>query len=678
MCGIAGILLDPLMTHPGRLAAVEDMAGRLSHRGPDGSGVWMDRTAGIALAHRRLAILDLSDAGRQPMQSRNGSLVMTFNGEVYNFAELRCELEALGHRFIGHSDTEIMLAAFESFGIEPALKRFTGMFALGVWDRKQRALHLARDRMGKKPLYIAVSKGFLLFASELKAFRAFPGFSPAIDPAAVGSVLGQGWIPEHQCIWKGVFKLPPASLLTVGASDLSNGDAEALRQRTSAFWSLAEVAQAGATKPSALKGEDLECKLEDLLKTAVRDRMIADVPLGAFLSGGIDSSVVVALMQAQSTRPIKTFTIGFVENGFDEARYAGKVARHFGTDHTEFRVTPKEALDVIPDLPRVWDEPFADESQVPTLILSRLARKHVTVALSGDGGDECFGGYTRHVWSAYIASLLRVPLRLRRVVCAGLLATSKYRGNRYLGAASSPGSNPLFKRENVQRIARLADASSEWELYERLIAFAPAASAIHEDSANGRELPELCGPVSRFIYRDMEGYLPGDILVKADRATMAAALECRCPLLDHRLVEFAWRIPTAEKVRGLKGKWILRRVLRKYLPETLFERPKQGFNLPVGSWLVGPLRDWAQDLLHPSRLARSSLLVPRYVDGCWREHLSGARDHSRELWAMLMIESWYEESRSSSTQSKTGTVTAGVWTDMAMNGPGPEQEPART
>ena len=659
MCGIAGIFLNPHLNDPRRLGAVADMAARLRHRGPDGEGVWMDEAAGISLAHRRLAIIDLSDAGAQPMHSHDGSLVMTFNGEIYNFAELREELEALGHRFRGHSDTEIMLAAFESFGIEPALKRFAGMFALGVWDRKRRLLHLARDRMGKKPVYIAVGKGALFFASELKAFRSFPGFSPTIDQEAVESFLTRGWIPEHQCIWEGVFKLPPASLITLQMSDLT-ADAEALRNRARAYWSLTDVAEAGKANPVTASGQDLESELECLLKTVVRERMIADVPLGAFLSGGIDSSVVVGLMQAQSARPIKTFTIGFAEAGFDEARYAGKVAQHFSTEHTEFRVTPKEALDVIPELPCVWDEPFADESQVPTLLLSRLARQHVTVVLSGDGGDECFGGYTRHVWSAQLAPILRTPVKLRRGAGAALMAMGSYLGRRAATAKSDSVPHPLFNGENAQRVGRVLDVSDTRDLYERLVGFGAPANGRHIQSSHPNAIPHFGDPISEFIYRDMVGYLPSDILVKTDRATMATALEGRCPLLDHRLVEYSWRIPTAEKVHGRKGKWILRKLLRRYLPEALFERPKQGFNLPINSWLTGPLRCWAHDLLSPARLKRSGLQDPHYVDACWQDHLSGRRDRSREVWAMLMLEAWFEEYCSSATPSRTHGTSSGL------------------
>jgi asparagine synthase (glutamine-hydrolysing) len=560
-----------------------------------------------------------------------------------------------------------MLAAFESFGIDAALKRFVGMFALGIWDRKRRVLHLARDRMGKKPLYIAVGKGYLLFASELKAFRSFPGFSPTIDQEAVKSFLSQGWISEYQCIWEGVFKLPPASLVTLQMSDLTV-DAEALRSRANTYWSLADVAEAGKAHPVMLSEQDLESELECLLKTVVRERMIADVPIGAFLSGGIDSSVVVALMQAQSSRPIKTFTIGFAEAGFDETRYAGKVARHLGTDQTEFRVTPKEALDVIPELPRVWDEPFADESQIPTLLLSRLARQYVTVVLSGDGGDECFGGYTRHVWSAQLTSILRAPIKLRRGMGAALQAVGSYFGKRAAATKVSLGSHPLFNVENAQRVGRILDVGDTRELYERLVGFGSKENGRHSKNSYPYALPQLGDIVSEFIYRDMTGYLPSDIFVKTDRATMASALEGRCPLVDHRLVEYSWRIPTTEKVHGRKGKWILRKVLRRHLPEALFERPKQGFNSPINSWLTGPLRDWAQDMLSPARLTRSGLQVPHDVDACWQEHLSGRRERSRELWAMLMLEAWFDEHCSSTTLPRPRDTSSTLRTSITAGG----------
>ena len=456
MCGIAGILLTRA-ANPRHLAAIDAMAATLEHRGPDGEGIWFDRDGGVALGHRRLAIVDLSDAGHQPMLSRNESLVMTFNGEIYNFVGLRQELEAKGHRFRGNSDTEVMLAAFESFGIGAALKQFSGMFAAGVWDRKYRILHLVRDRMGKKPLYVALANGALLFASELKAILAYPDFRPTVDTQALATVLRQGWMPDQHCIWKDVFKLPPGSMLSVRAEDLEAASIEDLRARVWHWWSLAAVAQDGQGRPLTLAEPELDTELDELLRSAVRRRMVADVPLGAFLSGGIDSSTVVALMQAQSSRPIRTFTIGFREAEYDEAAHASEVARHLGTEHTEFRVTPAEVRAVIPELPLIWDEPFADKSQIPTLLLSRLARQHVTVALSGDGGDECFGGYARHFTLARLAALFRLPASMRRLAASTLLSLTPQAWQEVVRYSWAPGhaSSGLDRRQPAEIRARI-------------------------------------------------------------------------------------------------------------------------------------------------------------------------------------------------------------------------------
>ncbi len=643
MCGIVGILLLPNGANPRRLAAVEDMSEALHHRGPDGGSSWMDPDAGIAFGHRRLAIVDLSDAGRQPMVSASERLVMTYNGEIYNFAELRKELEDLGHHFRGHSDSEVMLAAFERYGIEASLTRLAGMFAVGLWDRKDRVLHLIRDRMGKKPLYVALAGGALLFASELKAFRAFPGFEPRVDAKSLAMVLRRGWVADERCIFEGVFKLPPGTMLSVRAEELSTTGAESLRQRARPWWSLAEVAERGQRQQLTLGARELENELDQLLRLVVRERMVADVPLGAFLSGGIDSSAVVALMQAQSSRPVRTFTIGFCETHYDEARHAAQVARHLGTEHTEFNLTPDKALAVIPELPRIWDEPFADKSQIPTLLLSRLARQHVTVALSGDGGDECFGGYARHFMLSRLAPAFRLPSMPRRMAAHALTLLSAQTMDGVLAKLPLPaGLRPLLRSESLQKIARVLDVSDERELYERLISATGEPSTSAGASDGTQDVPSLPDAVGRLIYRDMVGYLPGDILVKLDRATMAASLEGRCPFLDHRVVEFAWRLPTAVKVRDGQGKWLLRQVLRRYLPEALFERPKQGFNVPIGAWLTGPLRDWAQDLLDRSKLQRTGFFDSGRVESCWQEHLSGRRDRASELWAVLMVQAWLD------------------------------------
>lgn len=651
MCGIAGIFLGADAAYPGRLAAIRAMAATLRHRGPDAEGFWIDVDAGVALGHRRLAIVDLSDAGHQPMLSHGEHLVMIFNGEIYNFAELRRELEGHGHRFRGYSDTEVMLAAFEEFGIERALRRFAGMFALAVWDRRERVLHLMRDRVGKKPLYIAFDRGALLFASELKAIRAFPGFQAQVDAAALAMVLRRGWVPEGHCIWEDVFKLPPGTMLSIRADDLQTGGIDSLRTQVRNWWSLADVAEKGQRNPPNLRPADLERELDRLLRVVVRERMVADVPLGAFLSGGIDSSTIVALMQVQSPRPVRTFTVGFSETSYDEAAHASRIAHYLGTEHTEFRLTPAEALAAIPELPEVWDEPFADESQIPTLLLSRLARQHVTVALSGDGGDECFGGYARHFLLARMAGPISLPPASRRMAASGLLLFGPTLWRRLLGATPlSRAVRATLSETSVQRLARLLMANDEDDLYERLIT-SDEVSVMSEPSraAAAVPVPPLPDIIGRIIYRDMTEYLPGDLLVKLDRASMAASLEARCPFLDHRMIEFAWRVPTGLKVRRGQGKWLLRRVLQRYLPKKLFERPKQGFNVPIGAWLRGPLHDWARDLLDAARIRRDGFLDPDKVENCWREHLSGQMNRARELWAILMIQAWLEAMRRPAT-----------------------------
>jgi asparagine synthase (glutamine-hydrolysing) len=647
MCGIAGILLTRA-TNPRHLAAIDAMAATLNHRGPDSGGIWLDRDGGIALGHRRLAIVDLSDAGHQPMLSADERLVMTFNGEIYNFASLRPGLEAKGHRFDGDSDTEVMLAAFESYGIEESLKQFSGMFAAGIWDRKCRVLHLVRDRMGKKPLYVALAQGALLFASELKAILAYPDFRPAVDTLALALMLRQGWMPDHHCIWKGVFKLPPGSMLSVRAEDLETASVDSLRARVRCWWSLAAVAESGQRHPLSLDEAELDTELDWLLRSAVGQRMVSDVPLGAFLSGGIDSSTVVALMQAQSSRPIRTFTIGFCESQYDEAAHASEVARHLGTDHTEFRLTPAEVCAVIPDLPRIWDEPFADESQIPTLLLSRLARRHVTVALSGDGGDECFGGYARHFMLARMAALFRLPPSLRRLAASALLKLTSQAGREnFWNLQLPPALRPFLNGVNMRKFARALEATDEQERYNQLTAFGSPSVALDPGPADPTDVPPLPDAVGRLIYRDMSSYLTGDILVKLDRATMAESLEARCPFLDDRIVEFAWRLPTSVKIRDGQGKKPLRRVLRRYLPESLFERPKQGFNVPIGEWLTGPLRGWAEELLDEASIRREGMLDSGRIQACWQQHLSGRRDRSGELWAILMAQAWLNFARNS-------------------------------
>jgi len=646
MCGIVGIFLASEKTDSRKLAAIARMTTTLQHRGPDASGTWIDTEGGIALGHRRLSIVDLSDAGKQPMRSRDKNLVMSFNGEVYNFAELRQKLENAGHHFRGHSDSEVMLAAFERFGIEASLPQFSGMFALGVWDQRVRTLHLMRDRMGKKPLYIAIVRGGIVFASELKAIQAYPDFEPRIDRNAIAMLLQHGFVPDHCCIWKGVFKLPPGSILSVTTDDLKTGSASHLHQQVRRWWQLAATVEDGQRTPLAASPSDIEAELDQLLRSAVQQRMKADVPFGVFLSGGIDSSLIAALMQAQSQRPVRSFTIGFSESDYDEAHHAAMVARHFGLEHTEFRVTPGEALAVIPDIPHVWDEPFADESQIPTLLLSRMARQHVTVALSGDGGDECFGGYTRHVTMARLKLLFKIPARLRLMTASALHMQNPEKWERWFSKLPlSENLRELLNEENLEKLARVLSVTDDCELYHRLMNFSDKDQPISFGLLECGDIPDLPDAASRIMYWDMTSYLTGDLLVKLDRATMAASLEARSPFLDHRVIDFAWRLPTTLKIRNGQGKWLLRQVLHRYLPEYLFERPKQGFNVPIASWLRGPLRNWAQGFLDIRRIRDDGFIDSRSVQSSWQEHLTGRRDRSRYLWSILMLQSWLDANR---------------------------------
>ncbi|MCS3976295.1 asparagine synthase (glutamine-hydrolyzing) [Bradyrhizobium japonicum] len=633
------------------------MTARLRHRGPDADGFWSDRDAGVAFGHRRLSIIDLSDAGRQPMLSSDGRFVITFNGEIYNYKPLRQELEGAGKRFTGNSDTEVLLALIEKWGLEKALQRCNGMFAIGLWDRRNRTLHLARDRMGKKPLYVARTSNAVVFASELKAIAAFPDFHQEIDPGAVAEFLSRGWLPEDQCIWRGVFKIPPGGALSIRAEDLSVcRDAAALQERARSWWSLADAAQTGRAALATADDQQLISQACDLLKAAVADRMVADVPVGLFLSGGIDSSTVVALMQAQSARPVRTFTIGFGERAFDETANAAAVAQHLGTSHTELRLTSADARAVIPELPTIWDEPFADESQIPTLLLSRLARQDVTVALSGDGGDECFGGYSRHVLSARLAPLLNSNRSIRTMAASGVALLGRGMRESVVETLRLPGwLQRMTHGDRINRLADLIGSNDVGEMYRRSTRLSELQLTRTQAGSEPDSIPPLNDLLSDFIVRDMLGYLPSDILVKLDRASMATSLEARCPLLDHRVVEFSWALPNSAKVRHGQGKWLLRQVLGRYLPRHLFERPKQGFDVPIGSWLKGPLRSWASDLLSESRLRNQHLLDVSRVQECWLQHLSGRRDFSRPLWAVLMLQSWLD-SAVTSGPSRTADV----------------------
>ncbi|MCT7961876.1 asparagine synthase (glutamine-hydrolyzing) [Laspinema sp. D1] len=647
MCGITGLWdISRESTFENLEAIAQKMSSTLLHRGPDDGGTWADAEAGIALGHRRLAIVDLSPEGHQPMVSGNGRYVIVFNGEIYNFLEIRLQLEQVGHRFRGYSDTEVMLAAFSQWGLESAVKRFNGMFAFALWDREERVLHLGRDRFGEKPLYYTwVGKTFL-FGSELKALKAYPGFSPQIDRNALALYLRHNYIPAPYSIYQGVYKLTPASVLSVSPKN------QAVAQPVS-YWSVSSVAQSGIDTP--FHGADAEAieQLDTLLRKSVSLRMMADVPLGAFLSGGVDSSSVVALMQAQSSQPVKTFSIGFYEDSYNEAAYAKAVAQHLGTDHTEYYVTPKEAIEVIPKLPILYDEPFSDSSQIPTFLVSQLARKYVTVSLSGDAGDELFYGYERYfvgnnIWS----KIAWLPFPIRTAMANSLRSLSPAMWNSTLGRFNAllpvkdKSSDIGHKIHTLANFLNLSDFEdfykyliSHWKEAESLVWGAKELSTVFSD----REFLSKLPPGSqRMMYLDSISYLPDDILVKLDRASMGASLEGRIPFLDPELVEFSWRIPLSMKIRHGQGKWLLRQVLYQYVPQNLIERPKMGFGVPIGDWLRGDLRDWAEELLDENKLRQEGFLNPQPIRQKWKEHLEGKRDWSGYIWDILMFQSWLE------------------------------------
>ena len=621
------------------------MADTLTHRGPDDADAWVDPTTGLALGFRRLAILDLTEDGRQPMHSESGRYVIAFNGEVYNFAELRQQLEPLGHHFRGHSDTEVLLAAIEEWGLEVAVKRFVGMFAFALWDQQEHRLSLVRDPLGIKPLYYGWMGQTFLCGSELKALRAHPAFRPEVDRGALTLYLRYGYVPAPYAIYQGVYKLLPGCMLTLGSpSD---------RPSPVAYWSAKEIAERGVAQP--FRGSDQEAveQLDHLLREEVRRHMVADVPLGAFLSGGIDSSTVVALMQAQSTQPVRTFSIGFHEGDYNEAVYARAVANHLGTDHTELYVTPAEAQAVIPRLPEIYDEPFADSSQIPTFLVSQLARTQVTVSLSGDGGDELFGGYHRYWIGRAIWQKMRwMPPGLRQVLAKRTTSVPTALYDRWLSGLAAYAGRYDEKASVGARLHRLAEVLAQptpEDLYRQLVwqwkapadvvvrGHTPQAGLASPD--NWASLPDF---VHRMMLADTMTYLPDDILVKVDRASMAVSLEARVPLLDHNVVEWSWSLPPSMKRRDQCSKWILRQVLYNYVPRDLIERPKMGFGVPIGAWLRGPLRDWAESLLSEPRLRNEGFFHPAAVRGTWHEHLSSVRNAQYLLWDVLMFQAWLE------------------------------------
>lgn len=658
MCGIVGIINN----HSKNISStIENMAKTLRHRGPDDVGVWVDESKGVALGHTRLSVIDLTSEGHQPMVSPSGRYVITYNGEVYNFKELRCELESKDYVFRGSSDTEVILACFEEWGVELAIEKFNGMFVFALWDRSDLKLHLVRDRLGIKPLYFGWIDNSFFFSSELKVLQRYPDFRPEINRDSLALYLRYNYVPAPHSIYKKIFKLLPGCILTIPRSGLSydanfspfpKKDVDIIGPKY--YWSHEEKIEIAHDNPFTGSEAEAVEYLDHLLQDSVRMRMVADVPLGAFLSGGIDSSTVVALMQKQSERQVKTFTIGFENDEYDEAKYASAIAEHLGTKHTDLYVTPHEAMEVIPALPQLYDEPFSDSSQIPTSLISHLARQHVTVSLSGDGGDELFGGYTRHFTCESIWRRIGwIAPSLRRSFASTLTLISPAQWTRFFqkfGFLIPRKRRVSMPGDKIYKLARVLKQNSPEEIYTSLVSHwqepasivsgATEPDTIHTIYDHGSVFPDYS---QRLMYLDTITYLPDDILVKVDRASMGVGLEARVPLLDHRIVEFAWRLPTSMKIRSGEGKWILRQVLDKYVPKELMERPKTGFSVPIDEWLRGPLRDWAEDLLDEKRLRDENLFTPKPIRKKWQEHLSGRGNWQYDLWDVLMFQSWNKQ-----------------------------------
>ena len=658
MCGITGFL-DP--TH--QISAsqyqtvISKMTKSLFHRGPDDFGQWNNAESGLALGHRRLSIMELTKRGHQPMHSLCDRFCLIYNGELYNHNEIRIELEKLrgGLKWKGASDTQVVIEAISFWGIKKALKRFSGMFAFALWDKRDHVIHLARDRIGEKPLYYGWLGNIFVFASELKAIRQHPSWLGEINRDALALYLQYGYVPSPYSIYKNFFKLLPGTFFSLSVNEvLQLGKSTSQSPiNSSEYWSSADIAVSDQNTYVGQNTSSFMTELEGVLKKSIQQQLVADVSVGAFLSGGIDSSLIVALAQEQSSSPIKTFTIGFEEEMYDEAKYARQVAEHFGTDHTEHYVTPDQALKVIPSLPHMYDEPFADISQIPTFLVAELARKHVTVSLSGDGGDELFGGYNRHLWGESIfKKILKNPEWLRKIVSRGLAGLSPAKWDKIfkiLVYVSSGKFDHVNAGEKIHKLAELIKANNEVEFYLKLTSYWQPSSSpalnwnrLPLPSMEKGVWPNLNSFTEQMMYLDMVGYLPDDILVKVDRATMANSLESRAPFLDPGVVEYAWKVPLDFKIRSGQGKWLLRQILYKYIPRKLIERPKMGFAVPVDSWLRGPLRDWAESLLKKSKLEKDQYLDPIPIRKKWSEHISGKKNCQYHLWTILMFQAWRE------------------------------------
>ncbi len=642
MCGIAGFWQpDGLSSSAGDI--IKRMTGAIAHRGPDDDGAWLDAAAGIALGHRRLSILDLSEAGSQPMESPSGRYVMIFNGEIYNWRGLRSEEDRHGAQWRGHSDTEVFLVLADRLGLSEAVKRASGQLAIAVWDKKDRTLTLVRDRLGEKPLYYGWCGATLLFGSELKALRAHPVWNGTIDRGAVALYMRHNYVPGPHSIYEQIRKLQPGCMITFGGA--AGRDPQPVR-----YWSAMDVAVAGSRNPLTGSEESVANDLEALLMRVVGEEMVADVPLGAFLSGGIDSSLVVALMQAQSRQPVKTFTIGFHEAGFNEAEYSKMVAKHLGTEHHELYVTPNDALDVVPKLPAMFDEPFADSSQIPTFMVSQMTREQVTVALSGDGGDESFGGYQRYFTAPKIWRWLSPTPRLVRRGVASALTSVGVSGWDSLGKLWPLQGTVKLNGDRIHKLAALMEMPDRRAMYHGFNSHWLNPATVVPGAVE--PMTELTDPLQQQLLTDFTAdmmamdtvaYLPDDILVKVDRTSMSVSLEVRAPLLHHEVIEFAWRIPPHLRSRDGRGKLPLRKILDRHVPAALVERPKVGFAVPIDHWLRGPLREWAEAMLTPERLRDTGLFDPAPIRHLWHEHQTGLRNRQYLLWDVLMLVSWLDE-----------------------------------
>lgn len=646
MCGICGFLnISKSSTKDELTNIIIPMTESLHYRGPDSSGFWIDENCGVVLGHRRLSIIDLTLEGHQPMESNR--YVITYNGEVYNYRAIRKHLEEKGYYFRGHSDTETILLAIEEWGLKSALEKFTGMFAFALWDKKEKKLYMVRDRIGEKPLYYGWLGNTLVFGSEIKALRKHPNLKFEIDRNVLNSYLRYNYIPTPNSIYKNIYKLEPGSVLEISAYDK--------KIVSYYYWNPVEEVRKATLNKFTGSVEEALSNLDLILRDTIKNQMISDVPLGAFLSGGIDSSTIVAVMQAISTQPIKTFSIGFYEDAYNEANYAKDVANYLGTNHTELYVTPEEARSVIPNLPNLYDEPFADSSQIPTFLVASLTKEKVTVSLSGDGGDELFGGYNRYFWTEKLWDNIKwMPNGLKGLTSQTLTSFSPQTWDSIFSLVNPMIPNKFKQRlpgDKIHKLAEILNAHTPEEVYRKLVSTWRNPTEVVKDSF---EIPsnsfkekevKLSSFIEKMMFTDVVTYLPDDILVKVDRACMGVSLESRVPFLDHRIVEFAWRLPLEMKIKNNEGKWLLRQLLYKYVPRELIERPKMGFGVPIDSWLRGPLREWAESMLDKEKIVKEGFFYPEPIRKKWKEHLSGKRNWQYHLWSILMFQSWLDSNK---------------------------------